>query len=113
MLDIGLEPSMVGSHPRILQYQRIIVLQCFTLRAICGAIVQCHLHQLPWMAKRVVLRMRVLVSQPYASAEWDGKWVITGGTGDLKELLNLSFACCGIDSHLIPMPDHQERRCHI
>jgi hypothetical protein len=32
------------------------------------------------------LEMSVLLSQPYAGAEWDGKWVITGGTGDLNEL---------------------------
>jgi hypothetical protein len=35
------------------------------------------------------LEMRVLVSLPDAAdpdAEWDGKWVIAGGTGDLKDL---------------------------
>ena len=32
------------------------------------------------------LEMRVLLRQSYPGALWDGKWVITGGTGDLKDL---------------------------
>ena len=36
--------------------------------------------------KTGALEMRVSGSRPDALAEWDGKWVITGGTGPLKGL---------------------------
>lgn len=32
------------------------------------------------------LDMNVLVSLPNGATEWDGKWVINGGSGDLKDL---------------------------